>query len=30
DVPADKQIKAREAVTRGEAARMLYRLYLQL
>lgn len=30
DVPADKRIKAREAVTRGEAARMLYRLYLQL
>lgn len=30
DVPADKQIKAKEAVTRGEAARMLYRLYLQL
>ncbi|MDT8976521.1 S-layer homology domain-containing protein [Paenibacillus sp. chi10] len=30
DVPANKQIKAREAVTRGEAARMLYRLYLQL
>jgi S-layer homology domain len=30
DVPADKQIRAREAVTRGEAARMLYRLYLQL
>lgn len=30
DVPADRRIKAREAVTRGEAARMLYRLYLQL
>ncbi|GKU77222.1 S-layer homology domain-containing protein [Paenibacillus sp. L3-i20] len=30
DVPADRQIRAREAVTRGEAARMLYRLYLQL
>ncbi|MBH5319419.1 S-layer homology domain-containing protein [Paenibacillus sp. GSMTC-2017] len=30
DDPADKQIRAREAVTRGEAARMLYRLYLQL
>ncbi|TKI56901.1 S-layer protein [Brevibacillus antibioticus] len=30
DVPADKQIRAGEAVTRGEAARMLYRLYLQL
>ncbi|MFS0557072.1 S-layer homology domain-containing protein [Brevibacillus sp. 179-C9.3 HS] len=30
DVPANKQIRAREAVTRGEAARMLYRLYLQL
>lgn len=30
DVPADKQISARDAVTRGEAARMLYRLYLQL
>ncbi|MDK8179968.1 S-layer homology domain-containing protein [Paenibacillus sp. UMB4589-SE434] len=30
DVPANKQIKAKEAVTRGEAARMLYRLYLQL
>ncbi|MDR0270332.1 S-layer homology domain-containing protein [Paenibacillus sp.] len=30
DVPANKQIKAREAVTRGEATRMLYRLYLQL
>ncbi|MFF0829908.1 S-layer homology domain-containing protein [Brevibacillus sp. NPDC003359] len=30
DVPANKQIRAGEAVTRGEAARMLYRLYLQL
>lgn len=30
DIPADKQIRAGEAVTRGEAARMLYRLYLQL
>ncbi|WP_028593085.1 S-layer homology domain-containing protein [Paenibacillus assamensis] len=30
DVPANKQIKAREAVTRGEATRMLYRLYLLL
>ncbi|MDU5140808.1 MAG: S-layer homology domain-containing protein [Paenibacillus dendritiformis] len=30
DVPADQRIRAREAVTRGEAARMLYRLYLQL
>ncbi|MCR8843882.1 S-layer homology domain-containing protein [Paenibacillus sp. SC116] len=30
DVPANKQIKAREAVTRGEATRMLYRLYLQI
>ncbi|KKO54604.1 S-layer homology domain-containing protein [Paenibacillus sp. DMB20] len=30
DVPANKRINAREAVTRGEAARMLYRLYLQL
>ncbi|GGF94048.1 S-layer homology domain-containing protein [Paenibacillus aceti] len=28
DVPANKRINAREAVTRGEAARMLYRLYL--
>lgn len=30
DVPANKRINAREAVTRGEAARMLYRLYLLL
>ncbi|KJB85465.1 hypothetical protein AZ66_24535 [Paenibacillus sp. E194] len=30
NVPADKRIKSREAVKRREAARMLYRLYLQL
>lgn len=30
DVPANKRINAREAVTRGEAVRMLYRLYLLL